>query len=295
MQVLFEGGTFFEGPRWHAGAWWVSDFYSHRVLRVTPSGAAETQAEVPNQPSGIGFLPDGSLLVVSMKDHRVLRRDARGQLVTYADLSSVCGGYANDMLVDRQGRAYVGNIGFDIFGGAAPAKTSIALIDTNGRITVTANDLICPNGMTITADGKTMIVAESFGAALTAFTIQNDGSLTARRPFASLGKAPPLTTAEHLLETDYIPDGCAIDAEDHVWVADALGKRVCRVAPNGQIVETLRPPNDMGVYACALGGVDNHTLLLCSAPDFSDVNRKAKPEAVLYTTKVAVPRGNGLP
>ena len=176
-ECLVRGGTFFEGPRWHEGAWWVSDFYSHRVLRVSTDGREEVVAEVAAQPSGLGFLPDGTLLIVSMKDRRVLRRLADGTLTTHADLSDCTGGHANDMVVDGQGRAWVGNFGFDIFGGAAPAATSLLRVDADGAVSVAAEGLMCPNGTVISADGRTLVVAESFAARLTAFTITADASI----------------------------------------------------------------------------------------------------------------------
>lgn len=295
MRTLLDGGRFFEGPRWHDGAWWVSDLYAHEVLRISADGVSQVAAVVPEQPSGIGFLPDGAMLVVSMKDRRLLKQQADGKLVPYADLSAVTGGYANDMVVDNHGRAYVGNLGFDLFGGGKPAHTTIALVDIDGGVRVVADDLRFPNGSVITADGRTLIVAESFGAALTAFTIAADGSLSERRIHAVLGQAPSWESLDTMLQTDCVPDGCAIDAEDHVWVADAIGGRALRVAPDGQVVATVHAPAGMGVYACALGGLHGNSLLLCAAPDFHDTKRKAAREAVLYLEDVSVARGAGLP
>lgn len=296
MKELLTGGCFFEGPRWHAGAWWVSDLYSYHVVRVTPDGGSTIAAVVPNQPSGIGFMPDGSLLVVSMKDRQLLRQRGDGQLQFHADLKPVTKGFANDMIVDRIGRAYVGNFGFDLFDHRTPpAHACIAQVDPSGKATVAAEDLRFPNGMVITGDGRTLIVAESFGSSLVAFTIADDGTLSDRRIFATLGPAPAWDSIESLVKAEVIPDGCAIDAEDHVWMADALNGRALRIAPNGTVVDTVHTPTGMGCYACALGGLDGKTLLLCGAPDFSDVKRKAAREAVLYTTEVNVPRGAGLP
>ncbi len=295
MEKLLDGGTFFEGPRWHAGAWWVSDFYSHRVLRIAHDGKAEEVATVENQPSGIGFLPDGDLLVVSMKDRRILRLQRNGTLKTHADLTAVTGGFTNDMVVDHQGRAYVGNFGFDIFGGAKPATATLVRVDPDGAVKIVADDLRCPNGSVIPADGKTLIVAESFAARLTAFTIDETGELSDRRVWATLGETPPWDSLESIGKATYAPDGCAIDAEDHMWVADAFNGRACRVAPGGKIVDEVQAPNGWGLYACALGGLNGRQLLLCIAPDYDDVKRKASPEAVLYTHEVTVPRGSGLP
>ena len=295
VKILLDGGTFFEGPRWHDGAWWVSDFYAHRVLRVSPEGVAVAVANVPNRPSGLGFLPDNSLLIVSMQDRKILHRHADGALSEYADLAAVTGGYANDMVVDRHGRAYVGNLGFDLFGGGTPAATSLVRVDPDGTVVVVADDLWCPNGTVISADGKTLIVAESFATRLTAFTIEASGDLSERREWAAFGPPPAFDSMDTIMTAAFVPDGCAIDAENHVWVADALAGRACRVAPGGRIVDEVRAPNDFGIFACALGGQDGRTLVLCAAPDFSDVKRAAAREAVLYAHEVSVPHGGGLP
>jgi len=295
VQTLLEGGTFFEGARWHESAWWVSDIYAERVLRIAPGGAAEVAAQVPQQPSGIGFMTDGAMLVVSMKDRRLLRRGVDGALAVHAELAAFTPYLCNDMVVDGQGRAYVGNLGFDLFNHGTPADTTLIKVDADGRAAVVADGLRFPNGTVITADGRTLIVAESFRACLTAFSIAADGSLGERRVHAQLGIVPPYDTIENMLNTDFIPDGCAIDAEDHVWVADAKGGRAVRVAPNGRVVDTVTAPHGHGVYACALGGEHGNTLLLCAAPDFSDVKRRAAREAVLYVQEVKVPRGAGWP
>lgn len=295
MEKLLEGGHFFEGPRWHEGAWYVSDLYSHQVLRVTPDGLTEEVAVVEQQPSGLGWMPDGSLLVVSMKDRRVLRRWPDGRLTEHADITGCTGGYANDMVVDRTGRAYVSNLGFDLFGGGQPATTTITRVDPDGIASVVADDVLFPNGMVITPDGRTLIASETFGARLSAWTIADDGSLEDGRVWAQVGKAPSWESIETLVQTDFAPDGCSLDAEGHVWVADALNGRACRVAPGGAIVADVQAPNGWGLYSCALGGDDGRTLLVCVAPSFSDVERKAAKEAVLYTCRVHVPHGGGRP
>ena len=158
---VHRGGTYFEGPRWHEGNWWVSDFYRHTVSRVPPDGGEDVVLEVENQPSGLGWLPDGSLLVVSMKDQRLLRVAADGSVSTHADLSDVCGGHLNDMVVDASGRAFVGDFGFDLMGGGAPASASVKRVDPDGTVTVVAEDLRFPNGSVITPDGGTLIVGET--------------------------------------------------------------------------------------------------------------------------------------
>src|SRR3954470_13630979 len=175
LRPLVEGGSFFEGPRWHEGRWWVSDFYRHTVFAVAPDGTETPVLEVQGQPSGLGFTPDGSLLAVSMKDHKVLKCTPDGTVSTYADLSDFAGGPLNDMAVDAQGRAYVGNFGFDLMHFEHPRSTSLVRIDPDGSTHVAADDLWFPNGTVI--DGDTMIVAETFAGRLTAFTLHADGSL----------------------------------------------------------------------------------------------------------------------
>jgi sugar lactone lactonase YvrE len=293
FRTVLEGGSFFEGPRWHEGTWWASDFYRHTVSRVDPEGGETVVLEVENQPSGLGWLPDGSLLVVSMKDQRLLRL-ADGGISTHADLSGVCGGHVNDMVVDSQGRAFVGDFGFDLMGGGAPTPASLKRVDPDGTVTVVAEGLHFPNGSVITPDG-TLIVGETWGNRFSAFDIAADGSLTNRRVWAEFGRVPEGGSVEELMGQVVIaPDGCTLDAEGHVWVADGFGSRAIRVAPGGAIVDEVPGPDGMGVYACALGGDDGRDLLLCCAPDFYEHTRAPVREAVLVSTRVAVPHA-GLP
>jgi sugar lactone lactonase YvrE len=296
FRTVLEGGSYFEGPRWRDGQWWASDFYRHTVSRIPASGGAETVVlEVENQPSGLGWLPDGSLLVVSMKDHRVLRVDSDGSVTTHADLSDVCWGYLNDMVVDASGRAYVGDFGFDLMGGGTPESASVKRVDPDGTVTVVADGLRFPNGSVITPDGSTLIVGETWGNRYSAFDIASDGSLTNRRVWAELGPEPVGSSVEELIgQVVVAPDGCTLDAEGHIWCADGLNSRVVRIAPGGAIVEEIGAPDGMGVYACALGGDDGRTLLLCCAPDFYEHTRAPVREAVLVSTEVGVPHA-GLP
>ncbi|WP_116450224.1 SMP-30/gluconolactonase/LRE family protein [Blastococcus litoris] len=294
FRTVLEGGSFFEGPRWHEGTWWASDFYRHTVSRVNPGGGETVVLEVENQPSGLGWLPNGDLLVVSMKDQRLLRL-ADGEVTTHADLSAVCGGHVNDMVVDAQGRAFVGDFGFDLMGGGAPTAASLKRVDPDGTVTVVADGLRFPNGSVITPDGGTLIVGETWGNRFSAFDIAADGSLSNRRVWAELGAVPEGGSIEELMGQVVIaPDGCTLDAEGHVWVADGFGSRAIRVAPGGAIVDEVAGPDGMGVYACALGGDDGRELLLCCAPDFYEHTRAPVREAVLVSTQVAVPHA-GLP
>jgi sugar lactone lactonase YvrE len=294
FRTVLEGGSYFEGPRWHDGAWWASDFYRHTVSRVAPEGGETVVLEVENQPSGLGWLPDGSMLVVSMKDHRLLRV-AGGEVSTHADLSDVCTGLLNDMVVDASGRAFVGDFGFDLMGGGAPASASLKRVDPDGTVTVVAEDLRFPNGSVVTPDGGTLIVGETWGNRFSAFDIAADGSLGDRRVWAQLGPTPEGDSVQELMgQVVVAPDGCTLDAEGHIWCADGFGSRVIRVAPGGAIADEIPAPGGMGVYACALGGDDGRTLLMCCAPDFYEHTRAPVREAVLVSTEVAVPHA-GLP
>jgi sugar lactone lactonase YvrE len=289
VRVVLQGGSFFEGPRWRDGTWWVSDFYRRTVSRVSADGHETLVAEVAGQPSGLGWLPDGSLVVVSMTDHKLLRF-ADGRLETLADLSGHCGGHLNDLVIDAGGHIFTGDFGFDIMGGAEPRPASLKRVDPDGTVTVVADDLHFPNGSVITPDGGTLVVGETLGNRYTAFDLAADGSLTNRRVWAEFGPVPTGTTSEETIAQLVVaPDGCSQDAEGHIWAADAIGGRVVRVAEGGAIVDEIHVPDGLGVYACALGGDDGRTLLMCSAPDFYEHLRAPVREAVLLATEVDVP------
>ena len=273
----------------------MSDFYRHRVITVTPDGTEEHVMTVEGQPSGMGWLPDGSLLVVSMKDHRVLRRSGDGEVSVHADVSELCTGHLNDMVVAADGRAYAGHFGFDLMGGGDPSPAALIRIDPDGTASIAAEEMLFPNGSVITPDGRTLIVGETAGARYTAFTIEDDGSLSDRRVWAQVAPTPPITTLQETLgKLEFGPDGCGLDAEEHIWSADEVGARCVRLAPGGEIVAEVPMPEGLDVFACMLGGEDGRTLLMCAAPDFSEQARSASHEAVLLTTPVDVPRA-GLP
>jgi sugar lactone lactonase YvrE len=287
LTPLYEGGHYYEGPRWRDGRWYVSDFYDAAVYAVSEDGSSEELMRVEAQPSGLGWLPDGSLLVVSMRDHRLLRRSPDGEVSVHADVSEHCGGHLNDLVVDGAGRAYVGNFGFDLMAGGDPEYANLVRVDPDGSVSVAAGELMFPNGAVI--HGDTLIVAETMGGRMTGFTIAPDGSLTDRHVWAQISPTPDMGPLGEMLSAGgFAPDGIALDAEGHVWAADALGGRAGRIAPGGEIVDEIRAPEGMGFFAVALGGSDGHTLLLCSAPDFAEDARKAAREAVLFTTTVEV-------
>lgn len=293
FSTLISGYSFLESPRWHDGRLWLSDFYTHRVIATDMAGQVEEIAEVPQQPSGLGWLPDGRMLVVSMRDRKLMRRETDGTLVEHADLSSVAQGHCNDMAVDRHGNAYVGNFGFDLMGGAPFATARLARVTPSGQVTAVAGGLHFPNAAMVTPDGGTLIVAETFGNRLSAFTIADNGDLGPRRDWATFAPPPQgqdLTAVMGQLKV--APDGAALDAEGAVWAADALGHRVLRVAEGGKVLQEIST-GAMGVYACALGGPDGKTLFLCVAPDFAEHARNAAREAAIWITRVDVPGAGG--
>lgn len=291
---LIAGYSFFEGPRWRDGRLWLSDFYTHQVLTVGLDGRVEKVAEVPGQPSGLGWLPDGRLLVVSMRDRKVMRREADGTLAVHADLSAIAGGHVNDMVVGRDGTAYVGNFGFDLMGGGTPQLASLARVAPNGTASVAAEGLYFPNGSMLTPDGRTLIVVETMGNRISAFDVQADGGLGPRRDWAVFGELPPLKDVPAVLgHLKAAPDGAVLDAEGAVWFADAVGHRAVRMAPGGRILQEVSTGN-LGCFALTLAGPDRRLLCLCVAPDFHEAARSAAREAAVWTTTVDVP-GAGTP
>ena len=229
VQVVADGFCFLEGPRWRDGLLYLSDFYAHRVLTVDPAGAVRTVCEVPAQPSGLGWTPDGDLLIVSMLDQRLLRLDGAALRVV-ADLSQLAGGVTNDMIVDRRGRAYVGNVGDRSRGFVAPAV--LARVDPDGTVTPAADGLYAPNGAVLTAGQTTLIIAETEANRLTAFDIAADGTLGRRRAWAVLGSDGGTSKPVE-------PDGLALDADGAIWVGDANGHGALRVAEGGAVLDAI--------------------------------------------------------
>ena len=275
--VLLDGLRFPEGPRWHEDRFWFSDMHAGRVIALSMDGTAETIVEVEAEPSGLGWLPDGRLLVVSMQDRRLLRLDPEG-LAEVADLSSLASFHCNDMVVDAQGRAYVGNFGFDLHKQASPIGANLILVHPDGRTEVAAKDLRFPNGTVITPDGKTLIIGESFGACLTAFDVAEDGSLHNRRLWAQL-------------DGD-VPDGICLDEQGAIWVASPVGTGgVLRVREGGEVTDRIAVEHD--AFACMLGGPDRRTLFICTAPD-SDPAKTGDRRGRIEIVEVDVP-GAGLP
>lgn len=277
-QTLLDGIVFPEGPRWHDGKLWFSDMHAGRVMTVDLDGRAETVVEVPERPSGLGFTPDGRLLVVSMGDRKLCRLDPAG-LVEVADLSPLVAGDLNDMVVDPDGRAFIGNFGFDLVGGEKPRATNLVCVDADGQARVVAEEMMFPNGTAITPDRKTLIVAETFAGVLTAFNLKPDGSLTGRRFFAHLG--------------DRQPDGICLDAEEAVWAACFGQDEFLRVWEGGDITERIAVPGRRAV-ACMLGGEDRRTLFLLTAETTIEELAQGKSRGRIETVRVDVP-GAGYP
>ncbi len=294
-EILLEGLTFGEGPRWHEGKLWFSDFYTNRVMTVDINGKAETVVNVPGVPSGLGWLPDGRLLVVSMMERRLLRLDPEG-LTEVADLSKLAPHQCNDMVVDKQGRAYIGHFGYDFFNKQPLAPASIIMVTPEGSMSVVADDMYFPNGSVITADGRTLIVAETMGSRLTAFNIENDGSLTGRRVWAKLGQilhgGLSKEEADKLAAQNVFPDGICLDAENAVWVADASSNEVIRVREGGEVTDRVELAG--AAVACMLGGPDRRTLFIIANVPPQSGETGVKPGAHIEISKVDVP-GAGLP
>ena len=277
LKVLLDKLAFPEGPRWHGGKLYFSDMHAHKVLAVDMNGKTETICEVPNRPSGLGWLPDGRMLVVSMTDRKLMRLDRDG-LKLAADLSKLAPFDCNDMVVDARGRAYVGNFGFDLHAGETPRGTTLVMVAPDGAARIVAEELMFPNGMVITPDAKTLIAGETFGARLTAFDIGADGSLTNRRVWAELGTSPP--------------DGICLDAENAIWVACPTMSEVIRVKQGGEVTERIKVETD--AFACMLGGAGGRTLFVATAPNSDPEKCRATRGGRIETTQVEVPRA-GLP
>jgi len=278
LETVLTGLAFGEGPRWRDGRLWFSDMHAHEVVAMTPDGRRETVFSHSGPVSGLGWLPGGDMLVVAMVERQLLRIGDDGRAKLHADLSAIATGRCNDMVVGADGRAWVGNFGFDYPGGERkPAK--LARVDPDGTVSVAADELMFPNGSMITPDGKTLIVGETFAERLTAFDIGPDGALSNRRLWAQLG-------------AQEYPDGACLDAEGAIWVASPFTSEVIRVKEGGEVTERIKA--GQGVFACMLGGGDRRTLYVLTAsgsdPEDCAARRLGKVEAV----RVDAP-GAGLP
>jgi sugar lactone lactonase YvrE len=247
VQVLLSGRVFGEQPRWHEDRLWFSDWGTQEVIAVDLDGESEVVLRGTSFPLCVDWLPDGRLLVVSVRDGLLLRRGPDGSLETQGDLGSVSDPPAgNELVVDGRGNAYVNGGGFDLMAGEDFAPGIVALVAPDGSARRVTDGLAFPNGMLIMPDDQTLIVAESYAKRLTAFDIGPDGSLSNRRVWAELG--------------DGVPDGICADAENAVWYGDVPNKRCVRVREGGEVLQTIEL--DRGCFACALGGPDGATLFM---------------------------------
>ncbi len=249
LQTLLTDLAFGESPRWHEGRLWFSNWGVQEVVAVDLNGKSEVMLRVPTTiPFCIDWLPGGRLLVVSGREGLLLRREPDGSLVTHADLTGLSDKPWNEIVVGGRGNAYVNGGGFDLMAGKPFAPGIIALVAPDGSVRQVADGIAFPNGMAVTPDNSTLIIAESYGKKLTAFSIAPDGSLSGRRVWADL---------------DGYPDGICIDAEGAVWYGDVPNKRCVRVREGGEVLQTINL--DRGCFACALGGADRRTLFLMTA------------------------------
>jgi sugar lactone lactonase YvrE len=283
---LFLTGLYFgECPRWHDGRLWYSDFFDHAVFSVSPEGDRRVEVDFDGEPSGLGWLPDGRLLINSRLDRAIVRREADGTLVRHGELTPWATWHANDMVVASNGQAYAGNFGFNLDGlydgsvePSAIAPTSLVRVDPDGSSCEAAGDLHFPNGTVITDDGGTLIIAESMGGRLSAFDRAADGTLSGRREWAAL--------------PGVAPDGICLCADGTVWVANALGAECVRVAEGGEIVE--RVTTSRGCFACMLGDEDRLTLYLVTAESSDAAKARLSRNGALEKVRTSVP-GAGLP
>ncbi len=287
---FIEGIRFGECPRWRDERLWYADFYNESVCSAGELGDVRLELEVPGEPAGLGWLPDGRLLVVCRKDRTILRHETDGRLVEHGDLNPTATFYGNDMVVDREGRAYAGNFGFDLDGfieergeaalfepPGAPT-TSLIRVDPDGSAHVAADDLSFPNGMVITPDGGTFIVAETLRGRLTAFDRADDGTLSGRREWAPLPWCAP--------------DGICLDADGRVWVANAVAPECLLIAEGGVVVD--RVVTSQNSFACMLGGADGRTLYVMTAPTSTESVISGQTAGKIEQARVDV-GGAGLP
>jgi sugar lactone lactonase YvrE len=245
-RVVMEGIAFPESPRWHDGRLWFSDWVAHEVIALDTNGAKEVIAEVDAFPFSIDWLPDGPMLVTAGRE--ILRLEPDGSLLTHADLSNLTEHGLNEIVVDPRGNAYVNGAGFDLMGGGEFAPGIVAVLKADGSASVVAEGVAFPNGMAVTPDGSTLIVADSYGKELIGFDISEEATLSNRRTWAGLG--------------DGVPDGICLDAEGAAWYADVPNRRCVRVAEGGEVLQIVEI--DRGCFACMLGASDGSTLFIAA-------------------------------
>lgn len=274
--VAVDGLGYCEGLCWHGDELWWSDFLSRKISSLGSDGLPKERAYIAGQPSGIGFLPDGVPLVVSMMDHLLLRLVGGGHAIVHANASALSVGPSNDLVVDAQGRAYMGSFGFEASYDDPTALKPSALLRVNpdGAVTAVAGNLLFPNGMAISQDARVLIVAETFANRLTAFDIGSDGSLGNRRIFADLGTRAP--------------DGICMDASGAIWAACPFAGEFLRIAEGGEILDVVEVPGRWAVTV-ALGGRDRHTLYCATARTTLADFHRGRATASIETLRVDTP------
>ena len=300
------GGLYFgEGPRWHENKLWFSDFYSHKVMTLDENNSLETVCEVPSQPSGLGWLPNGDLLIVSMLDRKILRF-SEGSIFVHADLSEYVAHKCNDMVVGRDGTAYVGNFGMGD-AGESLNSTHLMIVKSDGTVLKGPDNLLFPNGTVITEDGKNLIIAETLGAKLTSFDIEDNGELTNRKLWARTSPLFSLLIIKFLSSMGFdlskvdfskysknlhVPDGICLDEKNGIWIASPTTKAVVRIEKGGNITDTINTPK--GAFACMLGGKERKTLYVIISNSSDPEEAQASPEGEIHSIEVEIP-GVGKP
>jgi sugar lactone lactonase YvrE len=280
LQTLMTGIVFGEQPRWHEDRLWFSDWGPPEVMAVDLEGNSEVILRARSFPCCVDWLPDGRLLLVSARDGLLLRREPDGSLVTHGDLTGLSHPAAgNELVVDGRGNAYVNGGGFDLMAGEEFAPGIVALVTPDGAARPVADGIAFPNGMIVTPDDLTLIVAESYAKRLTAFDIAADGSLSNRRVWADLQEG--------------VPDGICLDAENAVWYGDVPNKRCVRVREGGDVLQTVKL--DRGCFACALGGADRRTLFMMATEWSGPANMFDGPRTGQVLTVEAPAPGAGWP
>jgi sugar lactone lactonase YvrE len=276
--LVIDGIDFGEGPRWHDGRLWFSDFFQQTIssveIHADGSGTRHVELEHHERPSGLGWLPDGRLVFVSMIERKVLRREPDGSVVVHAELADAATGNCNDMVVGVDGTIYVGNFGFDFEAGDEPRPTRLSVVRPDGSVDVHDHLVFFPNGSVITADDTTLIVGETMGSKYTAFAIDADGNLGAGSTWADV--------------PGMFPDGCTLDAAGGIWFSDALGKQVVRVIEGGEITHRLATPDN--TYACMLGGDDGATLFVLTGAAADPELARGTATGTIVSTRVEHPR-----
>jgi sugar lactone lactonase YvrE len=286
-KTLVEGLKFGEGLRWHEGRFWYSDFYKQEVCSLAPGAGPRVELQIDDRPSGLGWLPDGRLLIVAMTSQRLLRREPSGAVVLHADLKSFAKFHTNDMIVDSRGHAFIGCFGFDLdafiqehglaslFAEPGPPMAPLLMVTMEGKVSIASPNHAFPNGMAIT--GNTLLVAETFAPGVTAYDLKSDGALINRRPWANLPRTPPTV----------VPDGISADSEGALWVANAIAPEVVRIAEGGKILDRIETSNP--AFSCVLGGADGRDLVIATAPGSNAEAAAKHSRGLLEIARVDVP------